>query len=364
MQQRMKGGALLAEGRYGCAFDPPLLCKQKQPKSTGHKVGKLTTTPEASKEEMITQWLKERVEGAEDYFVLIEAECTPKPRAQQKEPSLDECTLLEREPMSKTRQLVMPFAGKPLKLVVKSMNVLNFFKTGQHLLEAGALLLTAGICHYDLHVYNVLLDKPNHPRLIDFGMAWQPEAISLANVGALERVFAPQISHQTPECGIQSVLADKLSVEYAIAETQDKKLPLQLLRKLTGKKIQDQIQELRDFVRSSISIQEHNWFSFFTLYWSKFDAWAFGVILATLFTDLLVLDPRFEIDPTVLKRRPMVELVITGLLRCDPGKRLDAAEALELWAPDSPVLQRPEVKKWLNHQKEIRLQLQQKIGTL
>jgi hypothetical protein len=37
--------------------------------------------------------------------------------------------------------------------------------------------------------------------------------------------------------------------------------------------------------------------------------------------------------------------------------RLDCAEALEMWAPDSPVLERKEVKQWLKEAMATRNQL-------
>ena len=45
---------------------------------------------------------------------------------------------------------------------------------------------------------------------------------------------------------------------------------------------------------------------------------------------------------------------IKGLCDLDPRTRLDAAEALQLWNPNSVILQEPEVKSWLQKQAEIR----------
>ena len=54
---------------------------------------------------------------------------------------------------------------------------------------------------------------------------------------------------------------------------------------------------------------------------------------------------------------------VLGLCTMDPGRRLDAAEALELLAPTSKILELPEVKTWLATQKKIRQELVRKIGT-
>jgi len=63
-------------------------------------------------------------------------------------------------------------------------------------------------------------------------------------------------------------------------------------------------------------------------------------------------------------------IFITDLLECaqglccmDPGKRLDASEALERIAPNSTILQNPEVAAWLLKQKKLRSELLKKIGT-
>jgi hypothetical protein len=49
--------------------------------------------------------------------------------------------------------------------------------------------------------------------------------------------------------------------------------------------------------------------------------------------------------------------VIKGLLDCDAARRMDCAEALAMWAPDSAVLNQANVKTWLKEQAAIRAKL-------
>jgi hypothetical protein len=79
--------------------------------------------------------------------------------------------------------------------------------------------------------------------------------------------------------------------------------------------------------------------------------------MLTSFTNILYNEG--QIDETQFKN---VVGCILGLCSMDPGKRLDAAEALEIFAPNSKILALPEVQAWLKNQREIRKSLENKIG--
>ena len=351
--EQQRGGRLLGKGLYGCAFDPPLICKKKT--NTKGKVGKITSVDDAEHEYSISQILKE-IPHSEEYFVIVDDICITKPRANQKEKEIANCSPLDDTKVSDVRQLIMPFGGIPFGQLSKKINKNEFFIISQKLLEAGTLLLTGGIVHSDLHAMNVLLDD-NSVKLIDFGFAWMPEALSLSNIHHLEKLFAPHITQQTPECTVMSGLQEGYKYSHVIASIADSKAVLTLIYKLTGRTVQSQIEELEQFMRSSISFREHNWFSFYKIYWSKIDSWAFGCLMLTSFTNILYNEG--QIDETQFKN---VVGCILGLCSMDPGKRLDAAEALEIFAPNSKILALPEVQAWLKNQREIRKSLENKIG--
>lgn len=353
-QQQQRGGKLLGQGLYGCAFSPPLICK-KNIKTKGI-VGKITSIDDASTEYSVSMLLKENP-YAEEYFIIMEDICSPKPRANQKEKDISSCKPLDNVRLPDVRQIIMPFGGKPLGQITNTINPQNFYMIGQHLLEAGTLLLLSGIVHSDLHALNVLVSD-NKPKLIDFGLAWMPGRLTLSNVYLLERVFAPHITQQTPECTVMSGLQEDYKYSHIIASIADNKTVLTLIYKLTGRTIESQLQELEKFMRSSICFRERDWYSFYKIYWSKIDSWAFGCLLLTSFVNMLYNSPNEQQE----QGNTTTMTCILGLCSMDPGKRLDAAEALEIFAPDSKILKLPNVQAWLKEKTALRKDLIQKIG--
>jgi hypothetical protein len=70
------------------------------------------------------------------------------------------------------------------------------------------------------------------------------------------------------------------------------------------------------------------------------------------------MDPEFEeLAEYKTKIRTCLK-ALKGLTQMDAGIRLDAIEALEIWAPDSPVLKQKEVVDWLQEQKKVRAGLE------
>jgi hypothetical protein len=350
------GGKLLGQGLYGCAFSPPLKCVLKKKYANNKSlVGKITDKMDAQNELFISHTLQ-GVPGADKYFVLMYETCTPMPRAQQKDKDMASCESIKDSRLTDKLQLIMPFAGKPLRIVPHNTKNIRFFELGQHLLEAGALLLSKHVVHTDLHSMNVLVDSPSTAKYIDFGLSWSPDSLSLANLNSLARTFNPAISQEPPEISVLNGLWNNIPKEIAIRRTITQKLVFQLMFRVTGIPIESQERVLREFVDSSVSFHNENWLSFYTLYWSKVDAWAIGVLILTLYADLLM-DFKFELLPQFDQMKGVVLRVIRGLCNCDPSKRLDAAEALELWNPNSDVLKNKGVSLWLQKQKKLREQI-------
>lgn len=360
---RQEGGKLLGQGLYGCAFDPPLKCVRRSTgvvkTKAGRKVGKVTRVADAHTEFGISQELQ-KVPSADKYFTLIEEICTPQSRTKQTEPDLKKCEAIQGKALPSMLQVIMPFAGKPLRLVPHRTQNINYFTFGQHLLEAGTLLLAAGVVHGDLHSMNIMVDSPTTAKFIDFGLAWRPEALTLANLPKLYRQFNPSINQEPPElCVINGLLA-RYDEPYIFSRIQEEKLTLTLISKMYGTSQKQQIQELKRFIKGSWSFQHENWYSFYKLYWSKIDAWALGNALLTLFVDI-GMDPVFEKSDAFKEKSQGALNIIKGLCQVDPSKRLDAAEALSQWAPDSKVLKEPFVVKWLDEQRRIRFELEKLI---
>jgi serine/threonine protein kinase len=261
---------------------------------------------------------------------------------------------LTNQDITKKAQLIMPLGGKPLRMVPHTPQSIRYFSFCQHLLEAGSLLLIGNIVHNDLHVMNILCDSPSSSKIIDFGLSWSPLALTPETAYTVFRTFNPSISQESPELtyifGLEEY--DETQTELILANIQDKKPTIQLLYKLLGIKPEVQIQELKKFAEQSISFKNKNWHSLFKIYWSKFDAWALGTILLTLFVDMSMSED-FQSSMEYKQKAKSALKTIKGLCECDPGKRLDAIQALALWAPESPLLKTPEVMSWLEHVKLV-----------
>jgi serine/threonine protein kinase len=281
--------------------------------------------------------------------------CTPSSRNEQTEKDLERCTPLKGVDLLDTVQLIMPLGGKPLFFVPHRVSSIKFFPMCQHLLEMGALLLSKGIVHYDVHSLNLLCDSPSSIKLIDFGISWMPEKLTLANVSNLYRQFTPKAEQVPPEISLLHGIEEypDKSNEYLLSRIHDDKLTLQLMYKLFGISVESQIQSLRDFSNNTWSFREKHWYSFFSLYWSKIDSWAIGVILLTLFVDISM-DPNFESSIEYKDKITSTLNIIKGLCDTHPAKRIDSIEALEIYAPNSSVLQLPEIQAWLEKQKTQR----------
>jgi hypothetical protein len=348
---RQRGGQKIGEGYYGCVFTPPLKCKSRThaPTNKGKMVGKLTEIETADTEVMISAALGKQP-SATDYFVLIEDACEPAPREKQTEKNLNDCRLLDDVDFSQTLQITMPLGGKALTYVPWTTKGIDYQGLGQHLLEAGTLMLMAGVVHSDLHTSNILLDTPSKARLIDFGISWRPEGLALNNI--LEnaiKAFNATISQEPPELATINGLTEGQRLNDILESLRRDKVTVTHLGILFEKPPAEMWDDFRNFLDHSWTFRERSelaFFNFFKLYWSKIDAWSIGVILFGMFAKLIH-DPAFEKSLDYQTRGGIFVEVIKGLCTMDPGLRLDCAEALQMWAPESAVLERPEVKEWL-----------------
>ena len=360
MQSEQKGGRILGQGRYGCAFDPPLKCIIKNKgNSNRHSIGKITATDDAKLEWSISEELAQ-IPNAKEYFVLLEDYCVPAPRSEQTDKSIKDCKPLNKIPLSDTIQISMPFGGRTLFSIAKRQDSLDFFKIGQHLLEAGTLLLLKGIVHGDIHTMNILATSRSMVRLIDFGVAWRPSELTLINYQGIFRVFNPAIHQEPPEFSLINGVEDQISERIALVEIKTKKTALIMLWKLTGLSLDSQMATFENFIDTSISFEKHDWLSFYKVYWSKVDSWGIGSVLLNLFAEM-IMDPGFESSTDFKEKSRKVLEILKGMCNMDVGKRLDCAEALTLWEPNSAVLKDPNVKKWLDTQDRLRSELMKKL---
>jgi serine/threonine protein kinase len=361
------GGELIGEGVYGCAFDPPLVCKRQNGRNAkngqkakkakqGERVGKISKVEDAQAEYEISRFLQE-IPDAQKYFILIDNLCTPLPRSQQTEKDLKKCKAIENKALESFAQLSMPFGGKPLSAIRISASNIDLWQFGKHLLEAGSLMLLHGIVHFDLHRGNVLMNTRTTGRLIDFGLAWKPEELSLANVPLLYRTFNPAINQEPPEVSVINGILDGTStIEADIKLTIQNKGAILLYSNLFQIPPQTLDKELYDFIAGSWSFEKKHWYSFYKLYWTKMDSWAIGVMILSVYNDLLR-DREFITSDSYLKKKTTMENVIRHLCSMSAVSRWDCLEALSIWAPDSHILQKVDAVRWLEVKQEERAAL-------
>jgi len=355
------GGELIGEGVYGCAFDPPLVCKGQNGKAInkknnvkkGERVGKIGKVEDAQAEYEISHFLQ-KIPNSQKYFILVDNLCTPLPRSQQTEKDLKKCKAIENKPLESFAQLSMPFGGKPLSAIRISASNIDLWEFGKHLLEAGSLMLLHGIIHFDLHRGNVLLNTRTTGRLIDFGLAWKPDKLSLSNVPLLYRTFNPAINQEPPEVSVMNGILDGSStIDADIKFTIQKKGAIFLYSNLFKISPQTLDKELHDFITGSWSFENKHWYSFYKLYWMKMDSWAIGVMILSLYNDLLR-DREFITSDSYLKKKTTMENVIRHLCSMNAASRWDCLEALSVWGPDSPILEKVDAIRWLEVKQEER----------
>lgn len=362
---------MLAQGYYGCIFDPPLICRgDKAPKGGWRKgkLGKLTEVTDIANEIMSAELFKDKPE-AKKYFVLPELDtlCQKGPNGQpavsladQREKEFDKCDALKREGLGEMLHYQMEYGGKTLhdrlentELVVKEF---PFFKFMGNMLEIGAYLALNGLIHNDLHSGNIVVNKEYFPRLIDFGRAYYAKAIAGDTLEKLSAQYAPHLGQITPECSTQDGLTDQVPFPKIMQDLIAQKPGLLYAERLFGQSRQQQIAEFQHFWKTSKALQDRDYVKFWQLYWPVVDSWSIGHCLSsTLYR--LSQSKDFTTGPEWKTKQGVVKAVIMGLLKGSPRARLDAVEALALYDPMNAVLLSPSGKAWLQHKQQQREKL-------
>ncbi len=362
----MEGGALIAQGAYGCVFDKPLHCKRKGKKEKITKIAKLTEDIDAEQEISIGKLVR-KTPLYENYFIVADPEsCAVKPLEKQDEEDLDDCNFLDRVDLSYTRQIYMDYGGKPLYQMNIHPSQFDFLKFMIHMLEAAGSLLVSEICHYDIHPGNILFDKKGTSRLIDFGMAFKGPTITQSTINLRWKVLRfgtpghteHWISNQEPPeiTIINAVVNNDYSLEDAMKKTiYTKDIFGQIQKPLIGISRSKQIDEFQHFWKTSKACQDSDWVKFFRTYWSVFDSWALGTLFYTYLQKQLSFYSFTSSDAWMEKQVP-IQAALTGMLHISPRKRLDAIEALALIDPGNHWLRRFG-SSWLSEREKQRKRL-------
>lgn len=368
----MEGGRFLGVGSYGCVFTPPLLCEGDK----GHKpkygmVGKLTLDILADQEIRVADRIR-KVPMSKHYFLLPEPEsCQPAPEEEQKDPSIEECEIgvskYTRVKFKDLEQIFEPFGGnKNLFYFMDSKGIyskqFSFVKTMRHLLEAGSILAIAGVCHFDLHPGNFMLDKNLTFRIIDYGNAVVMNEMTESGVNMRwKRVrfgFESDAAHpaivnsDSPEYTVMNAIkSDEFSIENACKLTVFGKPVFKDMQKYLGVSMEYSREELIEFCKTSDSMRQYNFLKVWKTYWPGFDSWSLAVILFEMFKALLY--HKAFLDGEYKTKKASILATLKGMLEPNPRNRLDCIEALALFDPGNPWLQRFG-QKWLQARRQQR----------
>lgn len=376
----MEGGRYIGSGTYGCVFGPPLLCKSgKQP--SDKLVGKITTNKLAEQEIQVANRLR-KFPLVRNYFLLPQPEsCELAPEEEQVDPGIQECRddfkshgeVLELNNMS---QITIPFGGtKAYYELFLDQSIhpkrFDFFATMKHLLEAGSIMLLVGICHFDLHAGNLLMDNKKVVRVLDFGMSFPKGLINEVTLnGRWKRMrfgFEYDAAHpsihnsEPPEITIMNAIRKgDYTVPNAVKLTILGKEIFKDMEKYLGMSKEKSRDDLIHFFERSSYAKKRNFIMLWRTYWPGFDSWSLACIfLETLKT--LILLPEFT-EGEYKKKKSSVLATLRGMLAPNPKDRLDCLEALSLFDPGNAFVSRFG-KKWLQlRQQQRRLKIERGGG--
>lgn len=177
--------SLLDTGGYSCVFYPPLKCINKKgtKKVTKKYISKLQIVEDNEHEMQIINKIKESISplipNYENYFVLNAFLCEP---SRISEKNKEKCHLFKNHKVIseeiKLNIMNIPYKGTNLFRVIHDTPVITyeFFKNiNNKLIElytrAINVINNHNIYHHDIKSGNILLDKDNKCRLIDWGIS-------------------------------------------------------------------------------------------------------------------------------------------------------------------------------------------------
>lgn len=312
---------LIQEGTYGCVVKPALPCAKT--KAASNNVGKIVRKKNTEIELSIATLVK-GIPDWQNYYVLqAEDSCTTKNFNRLRDAHASQCRVYTDSENSELTQLLSPFAGTPVyKMDVSDIQYMSAFK---HVLTAVAKLTAQGICHFDMHENNVLVNK-GVLRIIDFGSAFLGDETTEHVVRRHVYDFSPKFPPQPPELSVQNALYAGMDMKFALEQTVKQKHAYSLAYKLLGMNPQAGLNDLREFWSSHpVGV---SWVPFFKENWRSWDSWAVGVMFLNIL-EKCFLKPTF-INTVWKNHSVVIRTVLKGLLCSDPTKRMTAAEALAL----------------------------------
>jgi serine/threonine protein kinase len=351
----MRGGKVIGQGTYGCAVSPPMLCRgqsrNEYRETPQQKVGKLTSDMDAENELLISKVLR-KSSLWKHYFVLPELEtCEPANEGSQ---DWEACRITKKEDSQQLRQVISDFGGRSFSSLGTAdlrPGSFDFFFFMKHLLEGGALLLSLGVVHFDLHRSNVLIDEHGVPRFLDFGMSFVGTQITEDTLSNRWKQYDPKFDSESPEITIITGLRNKKSLAEAIDECIYEKPIFQTVEDvldITHPQLKDQMTVFlgEDGVQESKSktFKKQDWLAFWKVYWPGFDSFSLGALLLNVLKIQLTFNSFVE-SADWKEKEAIITFILTKMTNPDPSERYDCVEALALYDPANVVLKNS--RSWL-----------------
>jgi serine/threonine protein kinase len=308
---------------------PPIPCEQSKEKKDRMTLGKIIKKSYGGIELKLTTIIK-AIPGYTRYYLVQEKDdCSPTNFAKARETLPKECTTLRETPSKDLFQLLSPYGGITIERITITPKF-DFMAILRHLLEGVAKLNAQGICHYDLHRGNVVVDIHGTARIIDFGSAFIGDTVTEAEASKHFYVFSSGVVHSPvpPELAVQNGIHDGLSIAHSIQITMEQKQIFRTAQSLLRMSIHKQKLDIINFWETEQTWKGEGWAAFFRAYWRTWDAFAVGVMMTDLLKKCFLL-PWF-IEKTWTVHQDSITKVLTGLLQGDPRKRLTAEKALAL----------------------------------
>lgn len=338
----LSGGEIIDEGLYGCVFTPPLECKKKLSLNPDLTYTKITSKESAKTELNISKKISQ-IPLWRNYFIVSESMCEPASISEQKDKNLHKCQLLsDTKQLSQFRLLSMPYGGNPLYTYRFNITQFNFMEFIQHFIESVALLNLFGIVHRDLHQKNILVDRNDVPRIIDFNLSIFVNNDITSNM--LKHQFTYKIDQEPPDSTLVNAVLFNYPADNVIESLIFKKPIIKKISNILHISQNEMYQELENFFNKSMSMRTGNDVKWFKTYWRTIDSWAVGVIILDLINKLSIY-PTFNL--ILRKLKPKLYPLLRKLCAISPVNRIDCVQALNYLNPNSFII-RKYAKSWLD----------------
>jgi len=333
----MLGGKFVSKGQYGCIYTPVLKCKDtpiELDDTSDLTYSKIIKTKYAYSEFLISQRIG-KIPTWRNYFVISESICTPSET--QTENYKLKCDMIKD--ISDYKILKMRYGGLPLSRFSTKLESFDFLQFSKHLIEAGALLNLYGVIHRDLHFGNILVDKYNVPRIIDFNLT----ILYDANV-YLRHYHSIGFFQESPDITIINAMElGNYNIDDVITSIIKDKSIINKIQNILGVSKDVMLTKLLDSYNTELhNLDEQAWFK---KYWRTMDSWSIGVVILEFYSNLSFSN---RYSNTLTSYNKILFPILRKMCEVSPSDRFDCVQALNMLDPKNPIVTGERGRVWLN----------------